>query len=262
MSGWQLSGNAPSTYIQFAAPVMGPWTDDLILRAGCKDGDRVLDLACGTGFVANRVNGVSGATCKVTGLDVNEGMLNAAREIHGIDWHLGSATEMPFADGSFEVVLCQQGLQYFPDRPAAMREIARVLTPGGRVSLNVWGEISRQAFFSAFAEACGVFMGDEAERSFDVPFSLHTSEALHALAEGAGLKDAQVRFEHRTIRFPNVAQFAIGFVQASPVAAKFLVLPAEQKEAFGAHIADDLKGYIDDGGMAVPQENHFLLACR
>ena len=79
MSGWQLSGNAPSIYIQFAAPVMGPWTDDLIRQAGCKDGDRVLDLACGTGFVASRVNGVSGAVCQVTGLDVNEGMLNAPR---------------------------------------------------------------------------------------------------------------------------------------------------------------------------------------
>jgi hypothetical protein len=138
----------------------------------------------------------------------------------------------------------------------------RVLTPGGRVSLNVRGDMSRQAFFSAFAEACGVFMGDEAERSFDLPFSLNTSEGLHALAECAGLKEARVRFEHRTIRFPNVAQFAIGFVQASPVAAKFIALPDEQKEAFGAHIAGKLKGYVDDGGMAVPQENHFLLAYR
>ena len=135
-------------------------------------------------------------------------------------------------------------------------------TPGGRVSLNVWGDMSRQAFFSVFVEACGVFMGGEAEKAYDLPFSLNTREELHALAEGAGLKDARVRFEHRTIRAPNVAQFAVGFVQASPIAATFLALPDEQKEAFGAHIAGKLKGYVDDGGMAVPQENHFLLAYR
>ena len=130
------------------------------------------------------------------------------------------------------------------------------------MSLNVWGDMSRQAFFSVFVEACGVFMGGEAEKAYDLPFSLNTREELHALAEGAGLKDARVRFEHRTTRAPNVAQFAVGFVQASPIAATFLALPDEQKEAFGAHIAGKLKGYVDDGGMAVPQENHFLLAYR
>ena len=91
-------------------------------------------------------NQVSNATCKITGIDINEAMLNAARKIPDIDWHLGSATALPFADGSFEVVFCQQGLQYFPDRAAAMREMSRVLTPGGRLSLNVWGPLDRQPF--------------------------------------------------------------------------------------------------------------------
>jgi ubiquinone/menaquinone biosynthesis C-methylase UbiE len=89
MSGWQLSGDAPSLYIRFAATFMKPWTDDLIRQAKCTDGDRVLDLACGTGFVATRVNEVSGAMCQIAGLDVNEGMLNAARRDTSIDWRLG-----------------------------------------------------------------------------------------------------------------------------------------------------------------------------
>jgi SAM-dependent methyltransferase len=107
-SGWQLSGDAPLAYVRFALKIMEPWTDDLIRSAGCRDGDRVLDVACGTGVVANRVNLVSGKLCMVTGIDANEGMLSVARRNPQIEWHQGSATDLPFEPGSFEVVLCQR----------------------------------------------------------------------------------------------------------------------------------------------------------
>jgi SAM-dependent methyltransferase len=145
MSGYQLSGNAPDAYVRYASHVMAPWTDDLIAQARCANGDHVLDVACGTGFVSNQLD----PNCKVAGVDVNEGMLAVARQNTNIDWHSGSAIELPFADGSFDVVLCQQGLQYFPDRSLAVNEMARVLRPGGRVSLNVWGPIERQPFHAA-----------------------------------------------------------------------------------------------------------------
>src|SRR3954451_16570486 len=101
MSGWQLSGDAPIAYDRFALKIMEPWTDDLILAAGCRDGDRVLDVACGAGLVANRVGPVSGKHCSITGIDINEGMLNVAHRNPQIEWHQGSATDLPFADGSF-----------------------------------------------------------------------------------------------------------------------------------------------------------------
>ena len=113
MSGFQLSGDAPTAYTRFALKIVEPWTDDLILSAGCRDGDHVLDVACGTGVVASRVNLVSRKLCYVTGIDINEGMLNAARINPQVQWHLGSATELPFDAGSFDVVLCQQGAAIF-----------------------------------------------------------------------------------------------------------------------------------------------------
>ena len=70
-------------------------------------------------------------------------------------------TELPFDAGSFDVVLCQQGLQYFPDRPAAMKEMARVLAPGGRIALNVWGALERQPFFVAAIDTIGQFLGED-----------------------------------------------------------------------------------------------------
>src|ERR1700752_1750745 len=102
MSGWQLSGDAPIAYDRFALKVMEPWTDDLILSAGCRDGDLVLDVACGTGLVANRGNLVSRKHCAVPGIDINDGMLSVARGNPQIDWHQGSATELPFEAGSFD----------------------------------------------------------------------------------------------------------------------------------------------------------------
>lgn len=262
MSGWQLSGDAPTSYVRYAYHILEPWTDDLILQARCKNGDRVLDVACGTGLVAGRVDHVSDADCRTTGIDINQGMLAIARKNTRIEWHLGSATELPFKDGSFDVVLCQQGLQYFPDRPAAVREMARVLAPGGRVSLNVWGSLDRQPFYVALVDGVNRFLGGEAATAFDLAFSLNTSEELRQLARDAGLQNIKIRFEHRTIRFPILREMIAGFMQATPIAAQFIKLTEDKRSAFVDHVSERLQGYADDEGMAVPQENHFLSATR
>jgi ubiquinone/menaquinone biosynthesis C-methylase UbiE len=262
MSGFQLSGDAPTAYTRFALKIVEPWTDDLILTAGCCDGDRVLDVACGTGIVASRVNLVSRKFCYVTGIDVNEGMLNAARKNPQVEWRQGSAIELPFDADSFDVVLCQQGLQYFPDRTAAMREMARVLAPGGRVAFNVWGALERQPFFAAAITTIGTFLGADAQTPFYSAFSLNTAEELRQLASNAGLQNICVRFEHRTMRYPVPARFVGGWISGAPIAAPFLALPDDRKQAFIADIVERVATYVDDGGLAVPMENHFMTASK
>jgi SAM-dependent methyltransferase len=260
-SGWQLSGDAPTAYTRFAHKLMEPWTDDLIRSAGCRDGDRVLDVACGAGIVANRINLVTGKLCSITGIDLNEGMLNVARRYPQVEWHQGSATELPFDPGSFEVVLCQQGLQFFPDRAAAMTEMARVLSPGGRLALNVWGALERQPFQAAVTGGIGTFLGTEAKAAFDMAFSLNTAEELRSLARGAGLDNIRIRFEHRTFRYTMVGLIA-DFLGQTPVSAQFLALPDDRKQALIAHVVEQLASYVDDTGLAVPAENHFLTAVK
>ena len=262
MSGWQLSGDAPIAYDRFALKVMEPWTDDLILAGGCRDGDRVLDVACGTGLVAGRISLVSRKFCAITGIDVNEGMLSVARRNPQIEWHQGSATELPFVDGSFDVVLCQQGLQYFPDRAAAMRGMARVLAPGGRIALNVWGALSRQPFYVALVDGIVEFLGEEAKSAFDIAFSLNTAGELRTLARDAGLQNLSIRFEHRTMRYPAPANMVAGFMVATPIASQFQALPSDRQRAFADYVAERLAGYVDDAGLAVPMENHFLTAVK
>ena len=105
MSGWQLSGDAPTYYMRFAYAMQEPWTDDLIRQARCKDGERVLDVACGPGLVAGRVNQVSNGNCNVAGLDINETMLNAAKKTTDIEWHLGSCAKNPLRSIGFGATL-------------------------------------------------------------------------------------------------------------------------------------------------------------
>jgi ubiquinone/menaquinone biosynthesis C-methylase UbiE len=263
VSGFQLSGDAASLYERYGQFAMGPWTDDLIVSARCRDGDRVLDVACGTGLIAKRVNTASGVTCKITGIDLNEHMLNVARQDSSIDWRLGDVGAMPFPPGAFDVVLCQQGLQFFPDRQTAMQEMARVLAPGGRLSLNVWGPLDRQVYFMALFKAVDRFIGDDAAKTIASPYTLTTKDELRALAIGAGFKNITVRFEQRTIRAEeDIAQFTNGLLQATPMASQFLALGNNQRTALMNYVADQLADYVDDAGMAVPQENHFLFAVR
>jgi ubiquinone/menaquinone biosynthesis C-methylase UbiE len=150
-SGWQISPEAARNYRRFTLPNMIPWIDDLVGSAQCGDGQRILDVACGTGLIANRAAELY-PKAKVTGIDLNEGMLALAKENTAVDWHLGNAIALPFEDRSFDVVLCQQGLQYFPDRGKAVREMARVLVPGGRLALNVWGPQQRAVLSGMWLE--------------------------------------------------------------------------------------------------------------
>ena len=150
-SGWQLAGETVAeAYERYIMAAFGnAWAQALVQVAAPEDGDRVLDVACGTGAVARYAAPHVGPTGRVTGLDLNAGMLATARTMPApagipIAWHEGNATALPFPNASFDIVCCQQGLQFFPDRPAALREMSRVLTPGGRLALAVWRGLEHQ----------------------------------------------------------------------------------------------------------------------
>ena len=159
---WQVAGSAAEVYEQELVPaIFGPWAPIVIDLAQPQKGDRVLDVACGTGIVARMAAQRVGPTGTVVGVDLNPGMLKVARTVcstgsHSgapIQWEEASADKLPFSNESFDVAFCQLGLQFFPDRAAALREMRRVLVTGGRVALMVWCDISESPGFSALAKA-------------------------------------------------------------------------------------------------------------
>jgi len=138
--------------------MFAPCATQLLDLAAVEPGERVLDVACGTGIVARRAAARVGAGGVVAGSDVNEGMLEVAAATAidlpvRIEWHRADATALPLPDGAFDVVCCQQGLQFVPDPPLALREARRVLTPGGRLALAVWRSIDHHPVFAAFVRA-------------------------------------------------------------------------------------------------------------
>ena len=133
-----------------------------------------MDIACGTGVVARLAAQRVGPTGKVTGLDLNPSMLAVAASITSalITWQEASATNTPLPDGAFDVVYCQLGLQFFPDRSAALREMYCVLVPGGRLGLMVWQDIQSSPGFSALAAALARHVSTEAAGIMRAPFAL------------------------------------------------------------------------------------------
>src|SRR5207248_3148605 len=136
------SGTPAEVYERYNVPrFFLPWAHELVDRLDPRPGERILDVACGTGAATRLLAERVGPTGQVVGLDVNAGMLAAARAAVTnpvVEWHEANAQALPFADGAFDAILCQLGLQFFPDRPLALREMRRVLAPGGRLALACW----------------------------------------------------------------------------------------------------------------------------
>jgi ubiquinone/menaquinone biosynthesis C-methylase UbiE len=160
---WQVAGNAALAYEAHLVPaIFAAWAPRLLGSATPATGERVLDVACGTGVVARLAAERVGPRGRVAGLDLNPGMLAvaASRPVTGAPtgWVQASAGRMPFPDHSFQVVCCQAGLQFFPDRPAALAEMARVLAPGGRLAALVWRSIDHSPGFAALAGPVGALL--------------------------------------------------------------------------------------------------------
>lgn len=171
------NSNPAEAYERYLGPsIADPWTHVLIDHAAPRQGEKVLDLACGTGSVARHVAPLVGAKGKVMAVDVSPAMLAVARALPApadatIEWREGDACRLDLPDEAFDLVLCQQGLQFFSDRAAAAAEMRRVLTGGGRAVISVWQALQRHPVFAAMFEATARHLGVTLSE-VDLSFSL------------------------------------------------------------------------------------------
>jgi SAM-dependent methyltransferase len=253
---WQLAGSAAEIYQQYLVPaIFGPWAPVLVEAASLQSGEQVLDVACGTSVVAREAAGRVGIDGKVIGLDLNPGMLAVARSLgpnRVIEWQEGDASAMPFPDAAFDIVFCQLGLQYFPDRPKALGEMNRVLASAGRLVLMVWRSIAQSPGFGLLADALERHVGAPAAAIMRAPFCFASPEEVRALILGAGFQDVNVRAATGTVRFPSAEHFVQYQVAGSPLAGPV----GQASEAAKTALINDMKAtaraYKDGEGLAFP----------
>jgi SAM-dependent methyltransferase len=208
--------NPAELYEQFYGPaIFQPLAEMLVEVAAPRPGERVLDLACGTGLVARRIAPTVGPQGRVVGLDINPAMLAVAREqaVAGgpeIEWRQADAVEVDLPGEEFDLVLCQQGLQFFSNQAAALRRVRDLLVPGGRVALAVWQGIERQSLFAEFVEVEARHLAPLGVTHEDLvaPFSLGEDGKLRALLEGGGFSRIEIVPRSLQARFPSPESFA------------------------------------------------------
>ena len=249
-----FSKSPAENYQRYFVPAIGgPIAEDLIETARLQAGERVLDVACGTGVVTRLAAERVGSSGAVAGLDVHPGMLAAARASTpsgmSINWYEASAEAMPLPDGSFDVVLCQMGLQFMPNKPAALREMRRVLDRGGRLYVNVPGP--KPAMFGILTEALARHIGPQAGAFGDAVFSLHGVDALTKLLAEAGFRDIDVKARPKPLRLPAPADFLWQYVYSTPLAEPVSKAGAEQRTALEQEVCSRWQTLARDGALPV-----------
>lgn len=268
----ELQESAFDAYERYLVPrFFGPGAQFLTEIASLQPGDRVLDVACGTGSVARAAAPLVGPQGKVTGLDINEGMLQMAERISGenhlkIEWRLGNALALPFPDHSFERAFCQQGLQFIEDRQSALREIHRVLVPGGRLVYSFLRSLPYNPAYARLVEALERYGWMEAARLMGSPFPPMPGEELRAITTRAGFQNVRILIGIGPVRYPSAREFI-----RQEIAATRAVLPtnhvlhhpqAEVYEALVRDMEQMVEDYTDDEGLTFPTETYIVTARR
>jgi ubiquinone/menaquinone biosynthesis C-methylase UbiE len=266
---WQLEGSAAELYQRYLVPgITAKWAEDLVHRARLRGGEEVLDVACGTGVVARLAAGKV-APGHVTGLDLNAGMLAVARNVlnegASVNWMEGSALDLPFPFGRFDAVLCQLGLQFFPDQPRALREMHRTVRERGRIALNVYSPIERTPGANAFVSALDEVLGPEASRIKRGEHSFTNPAQLEKLLGDAGFGTVDVQTVVQTITFPSVLDYVRFQLLATPmtILLKDKIEPERQEiiSSVAARAATlSTPAMLDGGKFTFPQEAYVAIA--
>ncbi len=260
--------SAAESYERYLVPsLFSPWASVLLDVAQPQRGERLLDVACGTGVVARTAASMLSRQGTVSGLDLDESNVAVARlvaeqEQLTISWHTGRAEELPFPEASFDLVVCQFGLMFFSDRSAALREMHRVLSPGGRVVLSTWQRLDRHPFHEAVHEATLARLGISTVASV---FSLGDPDQLRALVQDAEFHDVRVLQRSVTSHFPNgheYVEFELGFDPAQAPSLRQLDRTDQQHtmDEVRAELAARLSPFVHDGALVLPMHAHVVTA--
>ena len=189
----------------FVPALFNQWAPKVAEAAHIQPGQRVIDVACGTGILTREVALRTGSTGAVIGIDPNPGMVAVAKQLApAIEWREGVAESLPFPDQSFDAVVSQFGLMFFTDQRQALREMLRVLAPGGRLAVAVWDSLDSMPAYASEVVLLEHTAGRQAADALRAPFVLGNRKHLAELFSEVGAASAEITTHHGTAQFPSV----------------------------------------------------------
>jgi SAM-dependent methyltransferase len=235
-------------------PMFTPWGEHLLDALAVAPGERLLDVATGPGTVARLASRRLGPAGLVLATDLSPAMLAVAEAkgaVEGgspIEYRLSAAAPLDAPGASFDVVCCQQGLQFFPDRPGALAEMRRALRPRGRLGLAVWSGIEACPPFAAIRDAVEEVMGTEAAERYALgPWGLHAPETLAEMVSAAGFAEVSVDEVTRPVRFEGGPTQLDRSLAASGLASEVDALGSGRRAVLTSAVFDKLRDLTDRG---------------
>src|SRR5260370_5244246 len=249
--------------------MFAPLCELLLERAQPKPGAHVLTIACGIAVVAGRLPAPLRPAGRIAGLDLSPGMIEVAKSIPTrgpakIEWHIGTGLDLPFGAAEFDLVTCQQGLQFFPDRAKGLDEMHRVLAPGGRIALAIWGPMERAPLHRAVEDAVQKRIGVS---MYGTPFSLSDPAELRSLVTRARFAVEVFETIELRCRYTQPERWIEFNVQgaAAAIPSVAALSPAE-RDALARGLDEDLQplvdSYVESGMVVAPLETVLVIARR
>ncbi|PCI68449.1 MAG: hypothetical protein COB26_08265 [Piscirickettsiaceae bacterium] len=255
--------NHAESYNNILVPaIFQPWAH--LICKHIKQGDNVLDAGCGTGVITRQAIEQVGSNGSVTGIDLNQNMLDIAksRSSSDIEWFQADVTELPFDDNQFDVVTCQQVLQFVPDKQKALDELYRVLRPNGRLTLAVWKSAEHSPGWKALQDSLSEIINEPYPLP---PFSFDQPNKIEALATTAGFKNIALSTVTKQTHFKQTSDFVFGIVEGSQnMLGKLSELAGDIDgiRVINQKMEIKLSTYIDDKGLTFDQPNNVLHAIK
>jgi len=266
VESWQIAGDSPAAYEEYLVPgFFKPWADKLVQLSSPSPGSDILDVACGTGIVARTAASELGSDSRVTGLDINQQMLNKAAEMAEkegleIEWQQGDAGDLPFEDDRFDHLFCQQAVQFFSDPQRVLKEMQRVLKPGETLALNILRSIHYNPAYKILADELEEHVGDTAGTMMRSPFPDWDQKTIRNMVSEAGFGDIRVQLEIISMRYPSPEEFLRREAASSPLAGEIEAMDAERRMELVDDLIKSLEAYRDDRGVVFPMETYMIVA--
>jgi ubiquinone/menaquinone biosynthesis C-methylase UbiE len=266
VESWQIAGDSPAAYEEYLVPgFFKPWADKLVQLSPPSPGSEILDVACGTGIVARTAAANAGNDARVTGLDINQQMLNKASEMAEegglkINWQQGDAADLPFEENRFDNLFCQQAMQFFPEPQQVLKEMQRVLKPDGILSLNILRSIQHNPAYKILADELEKHAGETAGTMMRSPFPDWDQKTIRNMVTDAGFSDIQILLEIISMRYPSPEEFLRREAASSPLAGEIKEMDPNTRSGMIEDLNRSLVAYTDDRGIVFPMETLMILA--